>query len=123
MPGRVFGARGIARFVFVLMLALACLGGGRGTAVAQIGSDRYAALVIEAKSGTVLSAANADEYRYPASLTKLMTIYMLFEAVRDHRVALSDFVPVSSSAASMPPTKLGLLPACRSPLSRLCSAW
>ena len=79
-------------------------------ASAQIGSDRYASMVVDAQSGTIISAANADEYRYPASLTKMMTIYMLFEALRDHRVALSDALPVSAWASSMPPTKLGLLP-------------
>jgi D-alanyl-D-alanine carboxypeptidase len=58
----------------------------------------------------VLSAANADEPRYPASLTKMMTIYMLFEALRDRRVGLDELVPVSVHAASMSPSKLGLLP-------------
>lgn len=88
-----------------LMLALPC-----GIAAAQVGSDRYASIIIDAGTGDVLSAVNADEYRFPASLTKLMTIYMLFEALRDRRIALSQPVPVSSWAASMSPTKLGLLP-------------
>lgn len=79
-------------------------------AAAQIGSDRYASIVIDAGSGNILSAVNADEPRYPASLTKMMTLYMLFEALRDRRVTLDQQVPVSSWAASMSPTKLGLLP-------------
>ncbi|HKM61516.1 MAG TPA: D-alanyl-D-alanine carboxypeptidase family protein [Acidisphaera sp.] len=82
-------------------------------AMAQIGSDRYASIVMDAGTGAVLSAANADEPRYPASLTKLMTLYLTFEAVRDHRIALTDLVPVSAHAASMSPTKLGLLPGMR----------
>ncbi len=77
---------------------------------AQIGSDRYAALVIEARSGTVLLAANADQPRYPASLTKMMTVYMALEAIRDGRIERSSLVPISYSAASMPPSKLGLSP-------------
>jgi len=81
-----------------------------GAASAHVGSDRYASITIDAGSGEVLSAVSADEYRFPASLTKLMTIYMLFEALRDRRLALSQPVPVSSWAASMMPTKLGLLP-------------
>ncbi len=89
----------------VLTLALS-----RGVASAQVGSDRYASIVIEAGSGEVLSSVDADENRFPASLTKLMTIYMLFEALRDRRIALSQPVPVSPWAASMSPTKLGLLP-------------
>ena len=79
-------------------------------AFAQIGSDRYASIVVDAASEDVLSAVNADEYRFPASLTKMMTLYMLFEALRDRRLALMQPVPVSPWAASMSPTKLGLLP-------------
>ncbi len=81
-----------------------------GSAKAQVGSQRYASFVMDAASGQVLSAANADEPRYPASLTKMMTIYMLFEAIRDRRVTLDEMVPVSAHSASMPPSKLGLLP-------------
>ena len=80
------------------------------TAEAQVGSARYASLVMDVASGQVLSAANADEPRYPASLTKMMTIYMLFEALRDRRVSLDELVPVSQHSASMPPSKLGLVP-------------
>ena len=79
-------------------------------ASAQIGSARYASLVMDAGTGQILSAANADEPRYPASLTKMMTIYMLFEALRDRRVSLDEYVPVSPHAASMSPSKLGLVP-------------
>ena len=81
-----------------------------GPAMAQIGSERYASFVVDVASGQVLEAVNADEPRFPASLTKLMTIYLLFEALRDHRVTLDQPVPVSLHAASMPPSKLGLLP-------------
>jgi D-alanyl-D-alanine carboxypeptidase len=76
---------------------------------AQIGGDRYAAIVADARSGTVLMAASADEQRYPASLTKMMTVYMAFEALRDGRVSLSDPIRVSADAASMPPSRLGLV--------------
>ena len=79
-------------------------------AQAQVGSDRYASIVMDAGSGAILSAVNADEPRYPASLTKMMTLYMLFEALRDRRVTLDQMVPVSAWAASMSPTKLGLTP-------------
>ena len=77
---------------------------------AQVGSERYSSVVIDAGSGQVLEAASADDPRYPASLTKMMTIYMLFEALRDRRVSLDQLVPVSAHAASMSPSKLGLLP-------------
>jgi len=79
-------------------------------AAAQVGSDRYASIVMDSGSGNVLAAASADEPRYPASLTKMMTLYMLFDALRDRRVSLDQQVPVSAWAASMAPTKLGLVP-------------
>jgi D-alanyl-D-alanine carboxypeptidase len=80
---------------------------------AQIGSARYSSMVIDARSGAVLEAVNADELRHPASLTKLMTLYMLFEALRDRRLTLNQLVPVSYHAASQAPSKLGLTPRTR----------
>jgi len=77
---------------------------------AQIGSARYASIIVDSGSGRVTEAANADALRYPASLTKLMTLYMAFEALRDHRITLGQVVPVSGRAASMEPSKLGLMP-------------
>ncbi len=97
----------LAGLVPALGLALAA---AAVPAHAQIGSDRYSAIVVDANSGAVLMAANADEYRFPASLTKMMTLYMVFEALRDRRVTFSQYVPVSPDAASMSPTKLGLVP-------------
>ncbi len=91
-------------------LAVLLVAGHSRHAAAQVGSARYASLVMDAGSGQVLSAANADEPRYPASLTKMMTIYMLFEALRDRRVSLDEIVPISQHVAGMPPSKLGLLP-------------
>ncbi len=80
---------------------------------AQIGSARYSSMVIDAGSGSVLEAVNADELRHPASLTKLMTLYMLFEALRDRRLTVDQLVPVSYHAASQAPSKLGLTPGTR----------
>jgi D-alanyl-D-alanine carboxypeptidase len=81
-----------------------------GPARAQIGSERYAAMVVDARNGNILIAANADEQRYPASLTKMMTLYMLFEALREGRVQLNTPIRMSAEAASRPPSKLGLPP-------------
>ncbi len=80
---------------------------------AQIGSARYSSMVIDAGSGSVLEAVNEEEPRHPASLTKLMTLYMLFEALRDRRLAMDEVVPVSYHAASQPPSKLGITPLTR----------
>lgn len=77
-------------------------------AAAQIGSHRYAAIVVEARSGNALVAANADETRHPASLTKMMTLYMVFEALREGRLSLDSRIAFSEEAASRPPSKLGI---------------
>ncbi|MBZ9537347.1 MULTISPECIES: D-alanyl-D-alanine carboxypeptidase family protein [Modicisalibacter] len=71
-------------------------------------NPRYASIVIDAASGEVLSAANADAPRYPASLTKMMTLYLLFEALDSGRLSLNDRLAVSAHAADQPPTKLWL---------------
>ncbi len=84
-----------------------------GAATAQIGSSRYSSMVMDAASGNVVSTVNPDAARAPASLTKLMTLYMTFEALRDRRIGLDELVPVSGHAASMEPSKLGLLPGTR----------
>lgn len=103
--------RRLAGALLALFLVLAV--GGVPAAQAQIGSARYASIVIDAANGNVLSQVNADEPRHPASLTKLMTLYMVFEALRDHRIGLYQYVPVSGHAASMMPSKLGLMPGTR----------
>ncbi|MBS7809686.1 D-alanyl-D-alanine carboxypeptidase family protein [Roseococcus pinisoli] len=78
-------------------------------ASAQItASPRYSGFVIDARSGNVLIAEGADELRHPASLTKMMTLYMLFEAMQAGRITLSTPITVSFEAASRPPSKLGV---------------
>ncbi len=94
--------------LLLVILAGACL--VPAVARAQIGSDRYSSLIMEASTGRVISAVNPDEIRHPASLTKMMTLYMVFEALRDRRITLGQRVPVSVHAASMTPTKLGVPP-------------
>lgn len=69
---------------------------------------RYAAIVIDAATGETLFTRYADTQRYPASLTKMMTLYLTFEALSQGRVTLNDEVVVSPLAASQPPSKLGL---------------
>jgi D-alanyl-D-alanine carboxypeptidase len=103
----------MARTGWWLVVLLLGLGAAVGPARAQVGSERYSSIVIDAGSGNILSAVNPDEPRYPASLTKLMTLYVTFEALRDHRIALSDLVPVSARAAATAPSKLGLTTATR----------
>lgn len=68
----------------------------------------YAALVMDARSGKVLHARNADTRLHPASLTKMMTLYVVFEAVENGEISLDTPVRISKFAASEPPSKLGL---------------
>jgi D-alanyl-D-alanine carboxypeptidase len=73
-------------------------------------ADRYAALVIDATTGKVLHQTNADARRYPASLTKMMTLYMTFAALESGQLSLNQRMYVSSVASSQAPSKLGLRP-------------
>jgi D-alanyl-D-alanine carboxypeptidase len=68
----------------------------------------YAAMVMDARSGEVLHAHNADTRLHPASLTKMMTLYVVFEAVENGEIGLDTMVTISQHAASEPPSKLGL---------------
>src|SRR5690606_3312203 len=68
---------------------------------------KYSALVIDASSGATLYQSNATAARYPASLTKMMTLYLLFEALEQGRVSKSTEIPVSAFAARQPPSKIG----------------
>ncbi|MFD1326615.1 D-alanyl-D-alanine carboxypeptidase [Mycoplana ramosa] len=78
-----------------------------GTAQAN---PKYAGIVIDAKTGKVLYSEAPDEQRYPASLTKMMTIYLTFEALEAGKIRKDTLVPVSKNAAQEPPSKLGVRP-------------
>lgn len=71
-------------------------------------ADRLSSILIDANDGRVLQSDDADLQRYPASLTKMMTLYLTFEALDDGRVTLDQPLSVSARAAAQPPTKLGL---------------
>ncbi|MFK2900082.1 D-alanyl-D-alanine carboxypeptidase [Dyella jejuensis] len=94
MPNRLF-------FLFAAIL----LGLGGLVGVAHAG---YAAIVIDPTTGEVLSAVNADEQNYPASLTKMMTLYLTFQALQNGKLKVDQDLPVSTWAASQAPTKLDL---------------
>jgi D-alanyl-D-alanine carboxypeptidase len=97
-----FLANLIAIFAFLFVLA--------STAQAN---PNYASFVIDANTGKTLHERYADAPRYPASLTKMMTLYMLFEAMRQGKVSNKTPIVFSAHAASMQPSKLGI-PAGRS---------
>jgi D-alanyl-D-alanine carboxypeptidase len=73
-------------------------------------SRENASIVIDAETGRVVSEMNADAITYPASLTKMMTLYLTFEALNAGRLRLDQYLPVSTEAASKSPTKLHLVP-------------
>ncbi len=73
-------------------------------------NPRFAAVVVDAGSGRMVFARNADETRFPASLTKIMTLYLLFEDLKAKRVTLDTKFKVSAHAASQPPSNIGLKP-------------
>ncbi|MCP4386602.1 MAG: D-alanyl-D-alanine carboxypeptidase [Hyphomicrobiales bacterium] len=96
-----------AKWLRIAVVAAMTTALGVGAAQAAVVS---AAIVVDAKTGRVLYSSNADKRTYPASLTKIMTLYMLFEALDSGRVTLSSRIPISKHAAAQPPSKLGLKP-------------
>jgi D-alanyl-D-alanine carboxypeptidase len=106
------------RFLVVLLaLLLAGCGATTGTrgdgalsfaAVETSRDPRFAAIVVEAGSGRVLHADRADAIRHPASLAKMMTLYILFEELEAGRLTLDTPLRVSREAAAEPPSKLGV---------------
>lgn len=94
--------------LFAICLSCIALLGALGVTAPQAQAAKYAAIVIEETTGQVLFARNADKARYPASLTKIMTLYLLFEELESGRVSMSTRMPVSRVAASRSPSKLYL---------------
>ena len=99
----------LAHLLFLAMFAFGLLqpvaSGGQQASAA---SRAYAGIVVDAKSGKVLYESAADAARYPASVTKVMTLYVLFQELQAGNIRLSDKMTVSKHAAAAVPTKLGL---------------
>ncbi len=87
----------------ILFLCMICL------SFDVYGAQYRAALVADMNSGRVLYQENANQLNYPASLTKIMTLYLTFDALEHNRLALDDYLIVSQSAANAEPVKLGLV--------------
>jgi D-alanyl-D-alanine carboxypeptidase len=73
-------------------------------------SPAFASIIVDANSGATLSANNPDALRHPASLTKIMTLYLLFERLDAGKIKLDSEMDVSEHASEQAPTKLGLRP-------------
>lgn len=111
---RLTGNARLASFA-ALLLALMTLSACTTTADLALSappplSEKYSAIVVDANSGEVLYAYQADAIRHPASLTKMMTLYMIFDAIKAGQVTLTTPIPISAYAASRPPSKLGFKP-------------
>lgn len=108
MPARRIGVA----LLPAILIAMACVGPVRSAPPPPppsfLGSERYASIVVDGDSGRVLAATNADHTLYPASLTKIMTLYMAFEALKRGEFTLKQVLQVSAHAAAMTPTELGL---------------
>ncbi|WP_291842675.1 D-alanyl-D-alanine carboxypeptidase [Maricaulis sp.] len=91
--------------LFVVTVALAITG---LSAPAHANNSRYAAFVVDENTGVVLHSRRSDAERYPASLTKMMTLYMLFEALEAGEIGLNDPIRVSANASNASPSRLGL---------------
>jgi D-alanyl-D-alanine carboxypeptidase len=119
MTGMLTGARGGLRWgVIALAAAIAIVAIGSDPADARSRRKRhvshynppYAAIVVDANSGRVLRAVNADAQRHPASITKIMTLYLLFEQIEAGRLKMDSELSVSPHAAAQAPSKLGVRP-------------
>jgi D-alanyl-D-alanine carboxypeptidase (penicillin-binding protein 5/6) len=103
------GLTKVLALLTVIMFAVAATG-SPAAAEGLFGQVRYAAIVVDASTGEVLYAKRADDLRYPASITKIMTLYLTFEALSTGRLKPTDLVAVSQHAASMIPSKSPLRP-------------
>lgn len=104
--------KNLSNRLLILVAILLCSTGGFFTpALAKTSpanNPRYASLVVDADTGTVLHEENADKYRYPASLTKMMTLYLTFEALHQGTLQMDQMLPVSAFAASRPRMNMAL---------------
>ncbi len=98
----LIGKKGVMLLSAALLLAMPLLPAAAET--------HYADIVVDADTGEVLHASNVDSRNYPASLTKMMTLYLLFDDLESGKVRLTDVMPVSKHASAQAPSKLGLSP-------------
>jgi D-alanyl-D-alanine carboxypeptidase (penicillin-binding protein 5/6) len=96
--------KALARCLAVLLALLA----PSAFAASLYSAPRYAAILIDNATGEVLYARRADETRYPASITKVMTLYVAFEEIAAGRLGLDDNIRISRHAYNQAPSKLGL---------------
>lgn len=98
------------RCIFTLLTLITLVLAGITTPLAHAGPDgnRYASIAVDADSKSILHARQIDAPRYPASLTKMMTLYLVFDAIEAGQLSLDEKLKVSRRASAQPPVKLGL---------------
>jgi D-alanyl-D-alanine carboxypeptidase len=99
-------SRAAMQFIALLTVAAVTL----GSISPAFARQKFAAITIDARNGNILYSDDPDGRRYPASLTKVMTLYVLFQDLKAGRIRLNTPLRVSARAASMSPTKLGVRP-------------
>ncbi|MBZ9966985.1 D-alanyl-D-alanine carboxypeptidase [Mesorhizobium sp. BR1-1-2] len=92
--------------IMIIAVAMTIVVAGAASSLAA----KSAAIVVDAKTGKVLYSSDANARRYPASLTKMMTLYLTFEALAKGKISRNSPVVFSAHAAAEPPTKLGVKP-------------
>lgn len=105
LPSRMT-ARRLLCVIGIVLLSLIAVSANSHTAFART----YTALIVDGDTGQVLHEYRADQKVYPASLTKIMTLYMLFDALDSGKVSLATQMPVSRRAWGQAPSKLGVQP-------------
>lgn len=100
----------VIKSFFIQPLKLAALSLILGMLAAHPAAASTSSIIINAENGEILSSSNPDTLRYPASLTKVMTLYIAFDALNKGLIKMSDELPVSRHAANMSPSRLGLRP-------------
>lgn len=104
---RVVGVR-VWLLIIAMVQALAWTSAADAAPASAFSRSKFAAIAVDAANGEVFYSRNAKASRYPASLTKVMTLYLAFEALDRGELRLSDRVVISPRAAAQPPSKLGL---------------
>lgn len=110
------GPKGVLALRFLayslIAILLVCTGADSAHAAkkkaAPQGNPKYASIVMDADTGMIISQSHADHIRHPASLTKMMTLMILFEYLDSGQITLKDRIPVSKTAAAAPPSKIGI---------------
>jgi D-alanyl-D-alanine carboxypeptidase len=105
LPVARSGFNRVMGFAMAIILALLLVSGIQRPAMAN---PKFAAITVDAATGEIIYGHDIDEARYPASLTKVMTLYILFQEIQANRLRFDTHMKVSRKAAAQQPSKLGL---------------